>query len=81
MLVRPREVFRAAIVLAVLAILVMRNHPSGDATPSEADIRLTSELLRAGQMLHLKLLDPIIATSSGTDRSGNRVAPPSPLAP
>ena len=37
-LVHPREVFRAAIVSAAHAILVMHNHPGGDPTPSEADI-------------------------------------------
>src|ERR1017187_4709018 len=47
-LCHPREVFRPAIVANAAAIVVMHNHPSGDATPSEADIKVTrSEIGRA----------------------------------
>lgn len=59
-LVHPREVFRPAIVAASAAILVMHNHPSGDASPSEADIRVTRDLIRAGQLLKIELLDHVI---------------------
>jgi DNA repair protein RadC len=59
-LVHPREVFRAAIVSAAHAILVMHNHPGGDPTPSDADIRVTRELIRGGQLLRLEVLDHII---------------------
>src|SRR5688572_21300582 len=50
-LVHPREVFRVAILAAASAIILMHNHPSGEATPSEADIRVTRDLIRAGQLL------------------------------
>lgn len=60
-LVHPREVFRLAIIAGgVSALIVMHNHPSGDVTPSEADIRVTRDLLRAGQLVKIELLDHII---------------------
>src|ERR1700729_3909999 len=46
-LVHPREVFRVAIVTAASAVIVMHNHPSGESTPSEADIKVTRDLIRA----------------------------------
>ena len=59
-LVHAREVFRAAIIAAASAIILMHNHPSGDAGPSEADIKVTRDLIRAGQLLKLEVLDHII---------------------
>jgi DNA repair protein RadC len=59
-LVHPREVFRCAIVAAAAAIVLIHNHPSGDPTPSEADIKVTRDLIRAGQLLKLELIDHII---------------------
>ena len=40
--------------------MVVHSHPSGDATPSEADIRVTRDLVRAGQLLKIELLDHVI---------------------
>jgi DNA repair protein RadC len=59
-LVHPREVFRVAIVTAASAIVIMHNHPSGECTPSEADIKVTRDLIRAGQLLKLEVLDHVI---------------------
>lgn len=59
-LVHPREVFRAAIVAAASAILLMHNHPSGESQPSEADIKVTRDLIRAGQLLKIEVLDHVI---------------------
>jgi DNA repair protein RadC len=59
-LVHPREVFRVAIVTAASAVIVMHNHPSGESTPSEADIKVTRDLIRAGQLLKLEVLDHVI---------------------
>ena len=59
-LVHAREVFRAAIISSAHAIVLMHNHPSGDPTPSEADIKITRNLLRAGQFLNLELLDHVV---------------------
>ena len=58
--VHAREVFRAAIVAACHSILMGHNHPSGDPTPSEADIRVTSDLVRAGQLLKMPVTDHVI---------------------
>ena len=60
LLVHPREVFRLAIMTAASAIVVMHNHPSGEATPSEADIKVTRDLIRAGQLLKIEVLDHVI---------------------
>jgi len=60
LLVHPRETYRAAIVGAASAIVLMHSHPSGDPSPSEADIRATRDLIRAGQLLKMELLDHVI---------------------
>ena len=59
-LVSPREVFRAAVIASAAAIVVMHNHPSGDASPSEADIKVTRDLIRGGQLLKIEVLDHVI---------------------
>jgi len=59
-LVHPREVFRLAIVTSASAIVLAHNHPSGDATPSEADVKVTRDLIRAGQLLKIEVLDHVI---------------------
>ena len=58
--VHPRETFRAAVVSNAVAIVVAHNHPSGETTPSENDIRATKELIRAGTILKINVLDHII---------------------
>ena len=60
LLVAPRDIFRLAIVTSACAVLVMHNHPSGQSEPSEADIRVTRDLVRAGQLLKLEVLDHVI---------------------
>ncbi len=59
-LVHPREVFRPAIAANASAIVLVHNHPSGDPTPSEADIRVTRDLIRAGQLLKIDVIDHVI---------------------
>ena len=59
-LIHPREIFHAAILANAAAIVLAHNHPSGDATPSEADIKVTRDLIRAGQLLKIELLDSIV---------------------
>jgi len=59
-LVHPREVFRAAIVANAAGIILVHNHPSGDPTPSEADIKVTRDLIRAGQLLKIEVVDHVI---------------------
>jgi len=50
-LVHPREVFRLAVMTAAHGIILMHNHPSGESEPSAADIKVTRDLIRAGQLL------------------------------
>ena len=59
-LVHPREVFKLAITSNASAIVLLHNHPSGDPTPSEADIKVTRDLIRAGQLLKIEVLDHVI---------------------
>ena len=59
-LVHQREVFRPAVIGAAAAIVLMHNHPSGDPTPSEADIKVTRDLIRGGQLLKIEVLDHIV---------------------
>ncbi len=59
-LVHPREVFKTAIGANASAILLAHNHPSGDPSPSEADIKVTRDLIRAGQLLKIEVLDHVI---------------------
>ncbi len=59
-LVHPREIFRAAVIASAHSVILMHNHPSGDSNPSEADIRITRELVRAGQVLRIEVLDHVI---------------------
>ena len=59
-LVHPREVFRGAIAANASALVLAHNHPSGDPTPSEADIKATRDLIRAGQLLKIEVVDHVI---------------------
>ena len=59
-LVSPREVFLMALEFHAVHILLVHNHPSGDATPSRQDIEITEHLARLGDMMQLPLIDHII---------------------
>jgi len=60
-LVHPREVFKAALVSNSYAILVCHNHPSGsEVAPSAEDLETTRQLLRAGKILGVNVLDHLI---------------------
>jgi DNA repair protein RadC len=67
-LVHPREVFKPAIAANAAAIILLHNHPSGEATPSEADIKVTRDLIRAGQLLKIEVLDHIILGRATQER-------------
>jgi DNA repair protein RadC len=67
-LVHPREVFQSAISARASAIVLVHNHPSGDPTPSEADIKVTRDLIRAGQLLKIEILDHVILGRATVDR-------------
>ena len=59
-LVHSREVYRAAVVLGGAAVILVHGHPSGDPTPSAEDIKLTRQLIQAGEILGIYVLDHII---------------------
>ena len=69
LLIHPREVFKSAIGANASAIVLVHNHPSGDPTPSEADIKVTRDLIRAGQLLKIEVLDHIILGRRSHERS------------
>src|SRR5882762_3766201 len=69
LLVHPREVFKIAIAAGAAAIILAHNHPSGDPTPSEADIKVTRDLIRAGQLLKIDVLDHINLTRATEGRA------------
>jgi DNA repair protein RadC len=69
-LVHAREVFRPAIVAAA-AVVIMHNHPSGEPEPSEADIKVTRDLIRAGQLPKIEVLDHVIV-GAGDKRTSLR---------
>jgi DNA repair protein RadC len=56
----PRDIFRPALVSSAYAVIVVHNHPSGDASPSQTDHSLTRRLAEAAELLQIKLLDHII---------------------
>jgi DNA repair protein RadC len=59
-LAHPREVFRPAIVDGATSILVIHNHPSGDPTPSGEDLHITRQLIEAGKIIGIFVIDHII---------------------
>lgn len=59
-LVHPREVFSVAVTMKAAFIVLIHNHPSGDPTPSEADIKVTRDLIRAGQLMKIEITDHVI---------------------
>jgi DNA repair protein RadC len=69
LLVHAREVFKAAIAANASAIVLAHNHPSGDPTPSEADIKVTRDLIRAGQLLRIEVLDHVILGRASPGRA------------
>ena len=58
--VHPREVFRTAITESAASIILMHNHPSGNCSPSPQDIEITKKLVRAGELIDIKVLDHLI---------------------
>lgn len=66
----PREVFRPAITHSAYAIIVVHNHPSGDASPSQTDHSLTRRLAEAAELLQIRLLDHIIIGAPADGQPG-----------
>ena len=59
-LVHPRELFKKAIEHSCAAIILAHNHPSGDPTPSSEDIKITKQLISAGEVMGIRILDHIV---------------------
>jgi DNA repair protein RadC len=59
-IVHPRELFKDAVRASAASIVVVHNHPSGDPTPSGADIQLTRRLIKAGDVLGIDVLDHVV---------------------
>jgi DNA repair protein RadC len=59
-IVHPRDVFREALLEPAAGIILIHNHPSGNPTPSEEDLRITKQLVEAGRLLGIKVYDHII---------------------
>ena len=64
-LVHPREVFEPAVRNLAAQIILSHNHPSGDPSPSEEDIKLTRQLLAAGKILGIEIIDHVIVSEKG----------------
>ena len=58
--VHPREVFRAAAAASSSAIVLFHNHPSGDPTPSPDDLALTMLMVRAGEVMGIRVVDHLV---------------------
>ena len=61
-LIHPREVFAGPLKDRAASVVVVHNHPSGDANPSKADIAVTQQLVAAGQILGIAIRDHLIVT-------------------
>jgi DNA repair protein RadC len=69
-LAHPREVFRVAILANACAVVCVHNHPSGDPSPSAADIQLTRQLREASAVMDIPLLDHLVIGDRDDDPLG-----------
>lgn len=63
--VYPREIVRRALELGATALILVHNHPSGDPTPSDSDIAMTEEIIKAARALDLRVHDHLIISRGG----------------
>ncbi len=63
--IQPREVFRPLIMIAARCGILMHNHPSGDPIPSQADINCTRDMVSAGKLLRIPIVDHVIVGGEG----------------
>jgi DNA repair protein RadC len=66
--VHPREVFREAVRTSTAAVVLVHNHPSGDPTPSAEDVRITRQLVEAGRVMGINVLDHVVLGRSTGER-------------
>ena len=62
---RVRQIIARAIALGATAIIIVHNHPSGDPSPSQQDIRLTKDLVDAGRHMKITVHDHVIIGAQG----------------
>lgn len=65
-LITPRELYIRALLVGAVQIILIHNHPSGRAVPSELDIKMTERIKKAGEMLGIPLADHIIIAGGGS---------------
>ena len=58
--VYPREVVKRALELGASAIILVHNHPSGDPTPSQADVDMTNQIVKAAAALNIRVHDHLV---------------------
>lgn len=63
-IVHPRDIFKSAILASASTIIIAHNHPSGDPTPSMADIQITKRIKDCGTLMGIQLIDSIIVTET-----------------
>lgn len=63
--VYPREIIKRALELSAAAIILLHNHPSGDPTPSKADIDITTKIIEAAATVNITVHDHVIITKDG----------------
>jgi DNA repair protein RadC len=63
--IEPRDVFAEALKAPCASIILVHNHPSGDAEPSDQDIHFTKNLMQAGKLLGIEILDHIVVSENG----------------
>ena len=63
--VYPREVVKRALELSATAVILVHNHPSGDPTPSRADIQMTQQIVAVASLLGISVHDHIIVGKNG----------------
>jgi DNA repair protein RadC len=63
-LVHPREIFAEALKQNAASVILVHNHPSGDAEPSEDDLEITKRILEAGKIMGIDVLDHVIITKN-----------------
>jgi DNA repair protein RadC len=73
-LVHPREIFYPAVRHRANSLIIVHNHPSGDPTPSQADLQLTQFLLRSSKIMGITLDDHLIAARTGYTSLREKVA-------
>jgi DNA repair protein RadC len=61
-LVHPREIYKAAILANASGVIIVHNHPSGNATPSYEDRKISESLKKAGEIVGIRLLDHLVVT-------------------